>query len=224
MRLLFVLCVSLSLFAQERFLPRTGDSKICPRIVQEEKLNMQFKGVGGRDGVPTGQDRGLKEGGNEFNLAGDISSKIVKIPDRKQVPGFAYVDSKGTMTTVAQQKGTVLVIGLWSAKCEPSVKLLYEMAALQPKGEKLGFKVVPVDMDLERWSIIQRFLQKNPTLANTQLYLPGVGEQGTSVLSESIPGLPALFLVDRQGGVAYVGYGFEPDRLVENLKTLLREK
>ncbi len=236
--------LSSALLAQDKYMVTSPGQPSCPRITEEDstvhpgsiadnrgnspKLSMGTPG----DAPPPAPGGQLREGtpipesgNNRFTLTEVGKPRFIPMGQRPSVAAFGVADKAGKITTVADLKGRVVIIGFWTTACDASCRELMEMADLQPKGEKFGFNVLPVNFDPERWQKVMPFIQKNPKFfEKTQIFLPGIGAQGPAVLAKVIPALPAVFIVDRDGNLAYAGTGYESNVLVENLKKVLVEK
>lgn len=124
-------------------------------------------------------------------------------------------------------RGKVIVVGLWSSKCEPSLYLLGELAKLQVRGTTGGFEVFPVNFDRERWRLINQFLKQErmkKMLAGVKLYTPALGAQGVHVFMDEVPTLPAFFIIDRDGRFAVCGTGYKDWEVLRCLQAVLAEK
>lgn len=226
---------------QDKYLVTSPGQPSCPRI-NEDDATIRPGGTRSGSADPSGYGPAKGADSKGGNAAANTTSgmagagagfqmleigKPQRIPmgQRPSVAAFGFTDKSGTSRTLGDLKGKVVIVGFWTTSCDASCRELMEMADLQPKGEKFGFQVVPVNFDPERWAKVMPFLQKNPDFfKNTQVYLPGVGEHGPSVLSKIIPALPAVFIADRDGNLAYAGTGYEPNALVAALKQVLAEK
>lgn len=213
-----LLALGLSLQAQALYQPRPTSDAACPRIEGHEdamfRKGGQYNTTGGIKGAVTDQ------------VMGEASAGVL-IPKAERQPGtaFAVYDSANKALPVTELKGKLVVIGFWQTTCGPSLNLLNELVDFQAKGEKFGFEVWPVCLDEGKWAALGPFLAKNRAfVGKTRLYMPGLGEQGPASLMKVLPVLPALFILDREGKVAYQKLGYEPNALVGALKKLIPEK
>ncbi len=236
MRRALILLTVLPLCGQAKYLATAGSERSCPRIEENEENALRTK-EGGYSNKFSSQPSTLgsnpiKATTGTLNSAtgpGVVSEKSLQgfIPKaaRTDAGAFAVLDAKGQKTSVASAKGKVIVISFWQTACEPSANQLMEVADYQAKGEKFGFLAWPVNYDEQRWVKVKPFLDKNKKFfEKTQVYVPGLGAEGPSVLMNLIPELPALFILDREGKVAYQSTGYEANALGKALQRVLVEK
>lgn len=242
MRLLLISALSVSLAAQDRYQSTSANQPLCPKVIDDSE------GVR-PGGVPVETAPSLSRAGSfgaRSTTVTTTAATTAGIPSavdstlaatntpgkpvfyapgqRKDISAFGVLDRSGKLITVGDLKGKVVVVGLWTIGCDPSLKQLGEMVDLQGKGDKFGFKVLPASVDPERWTRIAPWLQQNADrLSGATIYTPGLGEHGPSVISSNITGVPAVFITDREGRVACSLYGFEPKNLVNALKQVLSQ-
>jgi len=153
----------------------------------------------------------------------DRNVRILPVPERKDGTGFVAIPvAKGPNRRMADLKGKVVVIGVFAAICDPSLRLLAEMAELQPKGEQYGFEVFPICL-VKRTLLGEVQRRNRPRFDKTVFYFPGLGQDGLLNLGPELQAAPTTFILDRQGRVAVRWVGFYPGLLVQILKNLLRE-
>lgn len=232
MRSLLFLLAALPLCAQAKYMPMQGNAKSCPRVDEDEqnqlrnvtKLGTSSHSTSTRASAP-GQALGVANVDNVGTTDPKDAMGWIPKGSRRDASAFVVYDAKGKATPLAESKGKVVVVNFWQTACEPSTNQLIEMADFQAKAEKFGFVALPVNMDSERWQKVKPFMDKNRKFfEKTQVYLPGLGEQGPRVFMEVIPALPALFIVDREGKIAYQATGYEPNDLGKVLQRALVEK
>lgn len=220
MRLLLIPALSLSLAAQDRYQNTGADQPICPKVID----NSEGVRPGGIGAAIAGTTAGMRSAVDSTLASSNTPGKpqFIPVDQRRDVSAFGVIDRSGKLLTVGDLKGKVVVIGLWTIGCDPSLKQLGEMVDLQAKGEKFGFKVLPANVDPERWTRITPWLQQNSDrLSGATIYTPGLAEHGPAILAENITGVPAVFITDREGRLACTLYGFEPKNLVNALKQVL---
>lgn len=150
--------------------------------------------------------------------------KAVVLPpaERTDAGGFAVEPVSGSKRLMSELKGKVVVIGFIAAICEPSIRLLGELAELQAKGPQFGFEALPVSLDSA--TVIGEITRRNrPRFDKTTFYSPGLGKEGPLNLGPELQGLPTVVILDRQGRVAVRWVGFTPGMLVKALKMVLTE-
>lgn len=211
-------CFGITLLGQTIYQPRPQSDKSCPRIEDHEdhlfRNGGQGNSTGGNPGAVTAQIMGKSDSG-----------EMVSKAERRSVSTFSVLDNHGKTLHVADLKGKVVVVGFWQTTCGPSLNLLNELVDYQAKGEKFNFEVWPVSMDDGRWSAVTPFINKNRKFfEKTRFYLPSIGATGPSVFMNVLPVLPALFILDKDGKVAFKMMGYEPNALVNALKKVLVEK
>lgn len=210
---LLSLTAVLALPAQEfNFVPVVPGSTYCWREeVDAQKRLMAGHGLNTR----TMADQALEV---------DREVRIIPAAERKDGTGFTVVAAdKSGPRHLGDLKGKVVVVGVFAALCDPSIRLLAEMAELQPKGAQYGFEVLPVSLD--RLTVLGQIQRRNrPRFDKTSFYFPGLGKEGLLNLGPELQAAPTTFILDREGRVAVRWVGYHSGLLVNVLKALLTER
>lgn len=187
---------------------------ICPRVMQD-KTSLNY---GSAARGTTGGMRGASADSNLYYQRGD---QFFPQGHRKSVAAFAAYDQKGKGTSIASLKGKVVLVGLWSVHCDPSAKMLLELASLYPKRQQFGFDILAVNFDENQqdggqiaggWRAINSFVIKNRQFFETSkmpVYTPGLGKEGPSNFMDMVYSLPMLFVVDREGNLSQLHIGYK---------------
>lgn len=209
---LLSLIAALALPAQEfNFLPVVPGSTYCWREEVDAQKRME---AGAGLNTRTMADQAI---------AVDREVRVFPVAERKDGTGFAVVPIKGKPQSLASYKGKVVIVGVFSAICDPSIRLLSEMAELQPKGAQYGFEVFPICLD--RLTMLGQVIRRNqPRFDKTQFFTQGLAEQGLLNLGPELRAAPTTFILDREGRVAMRWVGYHPGVLVNALKVILRER
>lgn len=201
---------------------------ICPRVDQD-KTSLNFGGAGSS----LGSTAGKAGGDSSIKLQYQQGSQTFPPGQRKSVAAFAAYDAKAKGTAVSTLAGKVVLVGLWSVRCDPSAKMLMEFASIYPKREQYGFDILAVNFDENTldgpggWRAINSFMTKNRAFFETSkmpVYTPGLGKEGASNFMDIVHSLPALFVIDREGNLAQVHLGYKEGYVGEALKSALRER
>jgi thiol-disulfide isomerase/thioredoxin len=229
-------CLALPLAAQSTYQNASApDDPICPQI-DRDKMALHY---GARSPGTTG---GMVGADTTVLRHYQVGHHSIPQEERKSVAAFTAYDEQGKPTSVASLKGKVVLVGLWSGRCDPSAKMLMEFAALYPKHSAFGFELLAVNFDESKiiqgsrhgsdvrleggWRAINTFRTKNRQfLANVTLpfYTPGLGNEGASNFMDIVHSLPALFVVDRGGNLAQVHIGYADGFVGEAVKKALAE-
>ena len=133
-------------------------------------------------------------------------------------PSIGTKDLQGKQVDLADYKGKVLLVDFWATNCLPCLEEFPTLKQLYAEHHPQGFEVVGISLDPDR-ETIDRFQQtwKLPwRLAMSQSDRDGTR---TSYRARTIP---SMFLINRQGRIAYVDVrGRDLQRVV---KRLLNEK
>ncbi|HJV21624.1 MAG TPA: TlpA disulfide reductase family protein [Holophagaceae bacterium] len=221
-----------SLAAQGTFrnVEKPGD-EACDRIVSQAGIGA---GAGrGRRGAST-PPAGMGDQA-DVKARRQLGDQLFPRGSRKPVGGFTAVDEKGRGVSLASLKGKVVLVGFWSANCEPGVKMLMDLAGLCSQRAKFNFEILAVNLDEHRpmegivggWQAVQKYKARNADFLKANpidLYLPGVGSEGPSNFVDTVWSLPLLCVVDREGNLASMTTGYRPDGVATNLKRALVER
>jgi thiol-disulfide isomerase/thioredoxin len=207
---------------------------ICPRI-EKDKTALNFGArIAGTTGGRIGADSTTKlsyQQGQQFFPQGQ----------RKSVAAFAAYDAKSKPTSIASLRGKVVLVGLWSTHCDPSAKMLLELASLYPKRSQAAFEILAVNFDENQqgggsrydvgieggWRAINTFMNKNRQffeVSKMPIYIPGLGKEGPSNFMDIVQSLPVLFVIDREGNLAQQHIGYREGFVGEALRRAILEK
>jgi thiol-disulfide isomerase/thioredoxin len=107
-----------------------------------------------------------------------------------------------------------LVINYWASWCKPCYREIPELNAFYKKYKDKGVDVVGVSYDQVKPTPLKKIVKEMgidfPTLAEDPASLIGIG---------NIPGLPATYILDRNGKVVKSLYGIQTEKsLIEAMK------
>jgi hypothetical protein len=159
------------------------------------------------------------------------------VDQRKDVSAFTAYDGKKNAVSVASLKGKIVIVALWGYNCEPSARMLMELAQLYPRRDKFGFDILAVNFDANRisednralggWAAIENFKTRNKEFLDQNplpFYVPGLGKEGASNFIDVIYSIPLLAVIDRNGKLASLDMGYTPKLVAMRLSELIREE
>lgn len=134
----------------------------------------------------------------------------------KPAPALAGDDVAGMAANWSDYTGKVVLVDFWATNCAPCLAEFPNLKRLYRKHREAGFEIVGVSFD-ESAAQVTGFAKQNG-LEWRQLLNPS--GQGPVAAGFQVRTIPALFLVDRQGKVAFVDVRGE--ELREAIEKLLK--
>lgn len=126
--------------------------------------------------------------------AGKLAAFVVK-PERKPIADVEFVDEQGKVRTLSEWRGRVVLLNLWATWCAPCRKEMPHLAELQKLLGGDEFEVIALSVDRKGATASAKFLIDIDATA-LKLYV----DPTAKVLGPlQAIGLPATFLIDRQG-------------------------
>ncbi|MEW6999689.1 TlpA disulfide reductase family protein [Colwelliaceae bacterium BS250] len=108
-----------------------------------------------------------------------------------------------------ENKGKVIYLDFWASWCIPCRKSFPWMNAMQAKYGEQGFKVITVNLDVEK-SLATEFLQENPATFSV-IYDP----KGLIAKEFKLKGMPSSYMIGRDGKPKSAHVGFFNDKKPE---------
>lgn len=140
-------------------------------------------------------------------LSGHAGGAEVRVGD--PAPPFTLSAFDGRRVSLAELRGQVICVDLWATWCATCRSALPALDAIARRTPGATFLAVGVDATP---AAAERFLTEHlPAPAMTMLHDPG----GTVAARWGAAGMPALWVIDRQGVVRLVKTGYEPDAPAE---------
>jgi thiol-disulfide isomerase/thioredoxin len=146
----------------------------------------------------------------------------IPVAERKSANTYGFSDVDGKMATIESLKGKLVIVAFFATSCEPSMRMLLDVAQLQPKGQQFGFEILPVHM--ESWINIGQMTRKWAEVRKINYYRSGLGKHGLTQLSPDLTAMPTVFVIDRNGGIAHIYCGYAENKLSGILRHYLGEK
>lgn len=118
------------------------------------------------------------------------------------LPDFSFaVDLEGKPISLADYRGKVVLIDFWATWCNPCIAEIPNIKTVYKKYHNEGFEVVGISLDLEE-AALRTFVKENE-LPWRQIF-DGKGRESPLKKQYGIGGIPAPFLLDREGKVISV--------------------
>ena len=142
---------------------------------------------------------------------------LTAIPDRPLAPDFALNDPEGHTQRLADYRGKPVILNFWATWCPPCRE---EMPSMQRAYEALkadGIAVIAINVG-EDLDAIEQFLEDEPV----DFALP---MDTDSKVAQRYPmrGLPATFVIDPQGRLAFSAMGsreWDDPKLLDQVRAL----
>lgn len=118
-------------------------------------------------------------------------------------PDFELNDPQGKTNRLSDHKGKVVLIDFWATWCAPCRRELPLIQRIYDRYKDEGLVVLAISVDRQR-GIVSSYMWENGytfpvLLADSQVRL-----------TYKVRGIPALYLIDRQGSVRFYQRGFKP--------------
>lgn len=156
---------------------------------------------------------------------------------RLDASAFTAYGKDGKPVSIASLKGKIVVVGFWSYHCEPSARMVMEMAQLLPRKEKFGFEILAVNYDASRmpdgseatggWAAVRSFELSNRDFFKDNpfpFFIPGTGKEGAINFINQVDSLPLLAVVDRDGKLASLDSGYHDKEVGMRISQLIKEE
>ena len=165
-----------------------------------------------------------------------------RLPTVGTAPEFSLTNQAGNRVALADLQGKVLAVTFIYATCKDTCPLLTaKMAAMQRKlgadfGPRVRFVSITVEPEIDTPAVLKAYAEKFGADPRGWSFLTGTGAEIQDVVRRygafakrlkpgDVDHLFLTSLVDRKGmlRVQYLGYRFDPDEMLRDLKALLRE-
>jgi len=167
---------------------------------------------------------------SQFKLNPDFSKgasptadSALSTSERKPVGDFQLVEANGQSKAFSEYKGQVVILSFWASWCTPCLVELPTFAKIADQFADRGLKIVPINVDEADVGpkFAQDFWQKSK-FEFASYFDPNkvvAAQMGVDVL-------PSNFVIDREGRIAFSGFGatdWSNPETVEFLESLLDE-
>ena len=144
--------------------------------------------------------------------SGDLSGQVA--------PDFSLQDKRGNSIRLHDLRGDVEMVNFWATWCGPCREEMPLLDELYARYNRVGFNLLGVNIDDDP----ERAQQMVETLG---VEFPVVFDSAKEVSRQyRVEAMPVTILLDREGVVRYVHYGYKPgyeDKYLEQIRELLRE-
>ncbi len=157
--------------------------------------------------------------GGAFFLSG--CSKEEKEPFSALAPDFSLKSFDGRDITLSQLKGKVVLLDFWATWCGPCKESIPHLIQLYKDYRESGFELVGMNIDKGDGETVRRFV------ASMDIPYPIVIAPEDVVRNYRVTGIPATFLIDKEGKIRERVVGFSgaiAQRLDTRVKDLTSEK
>ncbi len=136
---------------------------------------------------------------------------------RKPAPPFSLKDSNGRTVQLSDYKGKVVLLNFWATWCGPCRMEIPSLIEFERKYKDRGFAVLGISMDEDGWDAVKPFVAEMEV--NYRVVL---GDEQVAQAYDGVDSLPTSFIIDRQGNIAAVHFGFVSQSTYEkDLRELL---
>ncbi len=136
-------------------------------------------------------------------LRGAFGENFTLLDPPVPAPGEVFTDLAGARVRLADFEGRMVLLNFWATWCAPCVREMPSLDRLRAALGDRGLSVVAVSIDRAGPKVIRPFAERLK-LARLGLYHD---PKGALFRAFGVTGLPASFLIDRNGGIvgAYGG-------------------
>lgn len=163
------------------------------------------------------------EGSHTVDNAED--SQDVGTPEERQpAPEIAVISDKGQETKLQSYKGKVVLVSFWASWCGPCLEELPTFSQLVQKYQGKGLEILAINVD-ESIDDAKAFIPD--FWKNKAIPFPTYFDRDTKAARAfNVDVLPANFVVDRKGRIAFSGMGasdWSSPEIGDSIESLLNE-
>ncbi len=129
-------------------------------------------------------------------------SRGEKEPFSALAPDFSLKSFDGQEITLSQLKGKVVLLDFWATWCGPCKESIPHLIHLYKNYRESGFEVVGMNIDKGDGEVVRRFVR------SMDIPYPVVMVPEDVVRTYQVTGIPATFLIDKQGKIREKVVGF----------------
>lgn len=128
----------------------------------------------------------------------DFSNKLASV-EATGFPDIALPDVNGEVRTLSSYKGNVIILSFWSVGMDNHKIFNNELVNLYEKYHSKGLEIYQVSLDIDKpsWAATVKS-QELPWVSVND----GLGTSSPAVASYNLSGIPAMFVIDRNGDLA----------------------
>ena len=138
----------------------------------------------------------------------------------REAPDFALRSAAGENLRLSEYRGDVVMLNFWATWCGPCRQEMPLLDEMFQRYRKVGFTLLGINIDEDT----RRAREMAETLG---ISFPVLFDLDKSVSRQyAIDAMPVTLLIDRQGIVRHVHYGYKPGyehTYVDEIRGLLRE-
>lgn len=144
-----------------------------------------------------------------------------KVGARNKAPDFSIKDLSGKTVSLSDYRGRVVVLDFWATWCPPCRMSIEELVKLQAEKREEGLVILGISMDHPKRMNDQglRSFMKDRNINYSVLRY--TREIVKDYFGEKEFGIPALFIIDRDGKIVEQYQGFNPGVLEKSLEKIL---
>jgi len=173
---------------------------------------------------------------------GHASKAKGRLPTVGAAPEFALINQSGNRVALADLRGKVLAVTFIYATCKDTCPVLTaKMAVIQRKlgadfGPRVRFASITVEPEIDTPAVLKAYADRFDADHSGWSFLTGTSREIQDVVRRygafakrlkpgDVDHLFLTSLIDRKGmlRVQYLGYRFDPDEMLRDLRALLRE-
>lgn len=129
-------------------------------------------------------------------------SKVEKEPFPGSAPDFSLKSFDGKEITLSQLKGKVVLLDFWATWCGPCKESIPHLIQLYKNYRESGLEVVGMNIDKGDGEAVRRFVM------SMDIPYPVVAAPEEVVRDYRVTGIPATFLIDKEGKIRERAVGF----------------
>lgn len=138
----------------------------------------------------------------------------------QQAPDFALKNAAGENIRLTDLRGDVVMINFWATWCGPCRQEMPLLDEMHQRYSRVGFSLLGVNIDDDPKRAIEM-------IGDLGVSFPVVFDSDKTVSEQyDVSAMPVTILLDREGVVRHVHYGYKPgyeDTYVQQIRELIRE-
>ena len=154
-------------------------------------------------------------------LAGALVTPASGSNRMEAAPDFSLMNRNGEMVTLSEFRGQVVLINFWATWCAPCRKEMPYLEQIYQRYERLGVTLLGVNVE-DGPEEAKAFLKETPVT------FPVLFDTDKTVSSlYGVEAMPTTILVDRQGKIRFIHYGYQAgyeNEYQDQIRMLVRER